>query len=278
MSLTPESNLKHTRATPGGNRLRALREHRGRTQLDVEFDASLGTGYLQRVESGKVLHPERDTLERILKALEARYTERRDILELFGYIVDAPLPDETEIAWAIDSCQSDLDSAIFPAYLLDCTHRPLNWNNLASRLFPIPAFHSERVSMMRIIFDPVLGITPLIANPEVFFPAQIRAMRYEMAHFRGETWATAVLEDLLRYPIFAQYWSQADSITLHPTAARPLSPLEIDLSPTGRLQFRLLAEPFVSDRRFRVVYCMPADPATMQWCLKSDTDFQPCES
>ncbi len=57
MSLTPESNLKHKQATPGGNRLRALREYRGRTQLDVELDASLGIGYLQRVESGKVRHP-----------------------------------------------------------------------------------------------------------------------------------------------------------------------------------------------------------------------------
>jgi transcriptional regulator with XRE-family HTH domain len=267
MSLTPESKLRNKGGTPGGNRLRALREYRGRTQLDVELDASLGTGYLQRVESGKVRHPERDTLERILGALTAQYTERRDILELFGYVVDAPLPDEAEISWAIAACQNDLDSAVFPAYLLDCTHRPLTKNSLASRLFPIPAFHSERVSMMRIIFDPTLGITPWIANQEVFFPAQIRAMRYEMALFRGETWATAVLDDLLRYPVFVHYWSQADSIALQPTAARPLSPLEIDLPHTGRLQFRLLAEPFVSDRRFRVVYCLPAEPVTMEWCL-----------
>ncbi len=207
-------------------------------------------------------------MERILTALGARYTERRDLLELFGYIVDVPLPDESEIAWAITACQHDLDSAVFPAYLLDCTHRPLTWNSLAPRLFPIAAFQSERVSMMRVIFDPTLGITPLIANPEVFFPAQIRAMRYEMAHFRAETWAAAVLDDLLRYPVFVHYWSQAASINLHPTAARPLSPLEIDLPHTDRLQFRLLAEPFVSDRRFRVVYCLPADPVTMEWCLE----------
>jgi len=252
--------------TPGGNRLRALREYAGRTQLDVELDASLGTGYLQRVESGKVRHPERDTLERILAAIGARYTERRDILELFGYVVDAPLPGESEIQWAIDACQSDLDSAVFPAYLLDCAHRLLTWNALVPQLFRFPAI-MEQVSMLRVIFDVYYGVTPLVANPDVFFPAQIRALRYELGQFRGEAWSATVLDDLLRYPTFAHYWAQAENGQLHPIAARPLSPLEINLPDEGRLQFRLLAESFVSDRRFRVIYYLPADPATMAWCL-----------
>src|SRR5579871_3010026 len=121
--------------TPGGNRLKALRDDVGRTQLDVELDANLGIGYLQRVESGKVRYPERDTLERILSALGAHYTERRDILELFGYVVDAPLPDQQEIAWAIDACREELDQAVFPAYLLDCGHRLLVGNRLLTAIF-----------------------------------------------------------------------------------------------------------------------------------------------
>ncbi|MBZ0290894.1 MAG: helix-turn-helix transcriptional regulator, partial [Anaerolineae bacterium] len=182
--------------TPGGNRLKALREYVGKTQLDVELDASLGMGYLQRVESGKVRHPERDTLERILGVLGARYTERRDILELFGYVVDAPLPDEIEIQWAIDACRDDLDSAVFPAYLLDCGHRLLAWNALLPKLFRFPAI-TTRVSMLRVIFDVYYGVTPLIANPDTFFPAQIRAFRYEMSHFQGEAWTGTVLDDLM---------------------------------------------------------------------------------
>jgi transcriptional regulator with XRE-family HTH domain len=102
-------------ATPGGNRLRALREYHSKTQLEVELDASLGIGYLQRVESGKVNYPERDTLERILAALNAHYTERREILELFGYVVDAPLPNDAEIRQAIEGCRADLQTAALPA-------------------------------------------------------------------------------------------------------------------------------------------------------------------
>ena len=123
--------MKRTRSqtqTPGGNRLRALRDDCGRTQLDVELNASLGIGYLQRVESGKVRYPERDTLERILAALGAHYSERAEILELFGYVVDTPLPNEAEIRRAVEICGAELRDAVFPMYLLDCANHLLAWN------------------------------------------------------------------------------------------------------------------------------------------------------
>jgi transcriptional regulator with XRE-family HTH domain len=304
VSLTLESNLGSKMETPGGKRLKALRDLAGRTQLDVELDASLGTGYLQRVESGKVQRPERETLERILLALGAQYSERRDILELFGYVVDAPLPDEAEIAWAIAVCRDDMDSAVFPAYLLDCGHRLLAWNALTPRLYrfldnksnPLPltpsplrregeqnqkyTIHGQndlhqsqqrnkinRVSMLRLVFDAAYGVMPLITNPDVFFPAQIRAFRYEMSHFPGAVWASAVMDDLMGCATFVHYWRQAELQPSHPVAARPLAPLEIALPDAGLLQFRLVSERFASDRRFRVLYALPVDGKTMGWCL-----------
>jgi transcriptional regulator with XRE-family HTH domain len=50
-----------------------LREAKGKTQLWVELEAELGTGYLQRVESGRVALPGHAMLERILAALRASY-------------------------------------------------------------------------------------------------------------------------------------------------------------------------------------------------------------
>ncbi|MCA9909217.1 MAG: helix-turn-helix domain-containing protein, partial [Anaerolineae bacterium] len=153
--------------TPGGRRLRALREYHGKTQLDVELDASLGIGYLQRLELGRVQQPERDTLERILAALDARYTERREVLELFGYVVDAPIPTEAEIEWAVSVCRAELDSAAFPTYLLDCAHRLLYWNALVPRLYVTPgtdmrAERLGRLSVLKLIFDPAYHVTPRI--------------------------------------------------------------------------------------------------------------------
>jgi transcriptional regulator with XRE-family HTH domain len=251
--------------TPGGNRLRTLREACGRTQLDVELDASLGTGYLQRVESGKVRYPERDTLERILTALGARYSDRRSVLELFGYVVDAPLPTEADVRWAIDACAVEMNQAAFPVYLLDCAHRLLAWNALLPRLFRL-----ERglpgTSMLKIIFDPAYGVTPLIANGEVFFPAQIRALRHEMSLFGSEPWYGALIEDMRRLPLFEEYWSRAQTAHPYHLAGRPFTPLELRLKDGARLQFRLLSEPFSQDRRFRVIYYLPADAITIERC------------
>lgn len=256
-------------ATPGGNRLRALREYHSKTQLEVELDASLGIGYLQRVESGKVNYPERDTLERILAALNAHYTERREILELFGYVVDAPLPNDAEIRQAIEGCRADLQTAALPAYLLDCAHRLLNWNAMLPRLFGSKPFRGmKHVSMLRLLFDPDAGVTGLIANQEEFFPAQIRTLRYEMSLFHGEAWCSALIDGLrLQYPLFEYYWAASmEEPHQYPTAARPLVPLVLNLRGIGTLRFRLTSEPFAQDRRFRIIYYIPADAATIQQC------------
>lgn len=256
--------------TPGGNRLRILRERMGRTQLDIELDADLGSGYLQRVESGKVQHPERETLQRILAALGARYTDRRDILELFGYIVDAPMPVESEIKWAISVCQAELNSALFPVHLLDCAHRLLAWNKAFPNLFRVRwEAHDDpedsRISMLRILFDPLYGVTPMVANPDIFFPASIRALRSEMQLFHGETWYDNLIGAMRKGATFEKYWQQAERIAYYHVAARPLTPLAMNLPGVGLLNFRIMAEPFIQDRRFRLIYCFPADSATMRW-------------
>ncbi|MCI0708987.1 MAG: helix-turn-helix transcriptional regulator [Chloroflexi bacterium] len=247
--------------TPGGKRLKALRDYHRKTQLDVELDASLGIGYLQRLELGKVQQPERDTLERLLLALNAQYTERREILELFGYIVDAPIPDETEIEWAISVCHTELDQAVFPAYLLDCAHRLLYWNRLVPQLFDT----GYAVSMLHMVFDPQYRMTPRIKNADIFFPAQIRALRYEMQRFHDEAWYEALLDDMLGCAEFEKHWHQEQQETVH-IPARPLTPLELEVN-GSILRFRLISEPFVQDHRFRVLFYLPADTETIQQCM-----------
>jgi transcriptional regulator with XRE-family HTH domain len=258
--------------TPGGERLKGLRELAGKTQLDVELDGHLGTGYLQRVESGKVQHPERDTLERILSALGARYSEQREVLELFGYRMGAPLPGEDEISWAVEACSTELHSAVFPAYLLDCAHRLLAWNAFVPSLFPLDVMRtaakpSGRKSLSHLLFNPQYGVLQRIQNVEAFFTAQLRTFRLELQPFIQEAWSHDFLRELRQDELFEQYWLRSAQEQQTSLAARPLVPLQIcDLSGHS-LQFRLLSEPFAQDRRFRLIYYLPADPASMQWCL-----------
>ena len=260
--------------SPGGAALRALRERAGRTQLWVETEAELGTGYLQRVESGKVAQPERRTLARVLDALGARYSERRAVLERFGYTVAAPLPGEDDIRWAREACQRELHAAPFPAYAIDCTTRLIAWNRHVPRLLGLPADDSalRRVARRPLLaawFDPTSPLAPLVAEPDTFLPALLRAFRYEMEQFRVESWPVALLDQLRAdLPRFRHYWSLVERESVPASAARALVPVRLIVPGAGRLAFRLSAEPFTRDARFRLVYYFPADPATIEQCVR----------
>jgi hypothetical protein len=72
---------------------------------------------------------------------------------------------------------------------------------------------------------------------------------------------------MLACPEFEHYWTHYPAAqTLF--AARPLTLLQLDSEDAGMLQFRLISESFVQDRRFRVIYYLPADAKTIQHCLQ----------
>jgi transcriptional regulator with XRE-family HTH domain len=262
-------------ATPGGARLRAIREQAGHAQLWVEAEADLGTGYLQRVESGRVAQPGRVTVERILAALDARYSERREILELFGYVVATPLPNADEIDWARESCQHELHDVPFPAYVLDCLPRLLAWNRYVPLLLGERDMEAgERLlgglagrSLMALWFDAASPFGRLVAEPGVFLPGLIRALRYEYQRFQNEPWMTeAIAESAATLPRFREQWEAAIQQPAPISAARVLVPIRLQVPGVGLLQFRLVSEPFVRDTRFRLIYLVPADAATMRQC------------
>ena len=253
--------------TAGGSRLRALRESCGKTQLDVELDASLGIGYLQRLELGKVQHPEPDTLERILAALGVSFIVRREVFELFGYAVPLSMPNAVETHWAIDIFHSEVKQDTIPAYLLDCSHRLLAWNSPVSKLFGEVKTESNDVLMPRLIFDPIDGIAASILNAETFFAAQIRILQYERQRCGDEAWYKGFVNEMRQYKAFDEYWIKQNTAIQAQVSMRPVAQLKLDMG-RGLAQFRLISETFVHDPRFRVIYYIPADSTTIRQCLE----------
>lgn len=268
---TPGTGTPGT-GTPGGAKLRDLREQAGRTQLWVEAEADLGTGYVQRVESGKVRLPVRATVERILDALGSRYSERRDALELFGYTVTTPPPSAEDIAWARAACARELHEVPFPAYVLDCTHRLIAWNRQVPQLLGVALADPrlERITARSLLaswFDPTARPGAFVVEPDETLPPLIRALRYEMQRFRGEPWHAELIAELIEtVPRFRHYWAIVEREPPLASAARALVPVKLALPGVGLLRFRLSSEPFTRDARFRVIYFFPADPPTMRQC------------
>ncbi|MEM8535903.1 MAG: helix-turn-helix domain-containing protein [Chloroflexota bacterium] len=257
----------------GGLRIRALRERVGKSQLLVEADADLGSGYLQRIEVGKVRQPTRTTLERILAALNARFSEQRDILELYGYTVAITLPSEDDIRWARAACASELHGAPLPAYLLDCGHRLLDWNAYLAQVFN----HESSEAGLAVLtgrcilyawFAPEHWLASRIVNQTAFLRAVTRFLRHEQWILQAEDWynehTATIRADL---PTFASYWDQALDHEAYALAGRVLVPVQVAVPGVGVLQFRLASETFTQDNRFRLVYYLPADEKTMQQCV-----------
>lgn len=252
-------------STPGGHQLRALRERYGKTQLDVELDANLGIGYLQRLELGKVQHPARDTLERIVEALGATFSERRALFECFGYAIPFSMPTDSEFQWAITVFQAESVSHVTPAYLLDCSHRLLTWNPPVTRLFDDIASETNFALMPELVFNPAHAVGASIINREAFLSAQIHILHYEQQRWGDATAYAAFIDRMRHYEIFDRQWRKHKPITSQPMMTRPLTYLQLDTS-DGVLQFWLIAQAFAQDPRFRVIYYLPADQPTTQQC------------
>jgi transcriptional regulator with XRE-family HTH domain len=245
--------------TAGGSRLRALRERCGKSQLEVELDASLGIGYLQRLELGKVHQPERETLERILSALNARFVERSQVMEMFGYMATLTLPDALDTQQAIELFQGEMSHDIVPAYLLDCSHRLLAWNGFIPKLFG--SFEAD-ILIPQLIFGEV---AESVLKAELFFSKQVRIIQFERQRYSDGVWYSSFITQMCEYKTFDHYWRREETAQTK-FSVRPVAHLQFDLGRTvGR--FRLISETLVHDPRFRTIYYLPADAATMQHCL-----------
>lgn len=240
----------------------------------VEVEADLGSGYLQRVESGRVSQPERPTLERILTALGSRYSERRDVLEMFGYTVATDPPTEDDIAWAREVCRHELHTSVFPAYVVDCMVRLIAWNQYVPHLIgveqdsPLLQELTER-PLLASWFDPGSLLARLVTEPDIFLPSMIRAFRSELQQVGDEPWSRELVANLLEtLPYFRKYWESVESEPAPATATRALLPVRLNVPDAGVLEFRLTVEHFTRDARFRVVYFLPSDPAAMRQCAE----------
>lgn len=249
--------------TPAGKKLRELREKAKMTQQQVENEAPLGFGYLQRLERGKINAPKRQTLERILATLNSTYNEQCDILTSFGYFVQPLLPTPNEIERAIQASQAHLQSCLYPAYLLDYSYRLWAWNDHIPALIgqtpnSLKMQRFRGMSVLEIIFDEQYGLAQFAENPDEIFSSVLLTYKATMYPYREQEWSQAMTTKLLTLPLFKKYWDSTRSVQQPmncPTHPHVLFRINV---PGGNCrQFRVLSFPFAQDRRFLIVEYVP---------------------
>src|SRR3954471_7188855 len=126
-----------TRASSAGALLRQWRDIRGKTQLDLSFDAGVSQKHISFVESGRSV-PSRQMLLDLAQALDVPLRERNELLLAAGY---APSYSEPALeAPAMASINRALGRMLrqhepFPAIVMDRYWNVLMTNEAAPLLF-----------------------------------------------------------------------------------------------------------------------------------------------
>lgn len=257
--------------TPVGALLRAWRQRRRRSQLELALDAEVSQRHLSFVESGRAA-PSRDMVLRLAEQLDVPLRERNAMLLAAGY---APHFAERRLD---DAAMSGARSAVDAILRAHMPHPALAvdrcWTLLAANeaLAPLvagvddPALLAPPVNVMRLALHP-RGLAPRIVNL-----AEWRAHLLERLRRQVEASADATLVALLAE--FSGYGMPPGSAAI--SSAHPpggiLVPLELD-SPAGRLSlistttvFGSPVEVTLSELAIEAFYA--ADPVTAERLLR----------
>jgi transcriptional regulator with XRE-family HTH domain len=208
---------------PAGVLLRQWRDIRGKTQLELSFDAGVSQRHISFVESGRST-PSRQMLLDLAQALDVPLRERNELLMAAGY---APLySDQALDAPVMNSISKALQRMLrqhepFPAIVMDRHWNVLMTNDAAPRLFNCFVDMAARPSprnLLHLMFDPA-GMRPFVSNwPQTARGLLARVYREALGHVIDER-TKVLLAELSQYPGVKPEWrvpSQGDAMPMIP--------------------------------------------------------------
>lgn len=259
-----------TTATLGG----LIKDYRIKKRLS-QLEVSLRIGWkdttrLSKIEQGRVSKPARETIEKIIKALELNAQERGEFLFAGGY-----LPTDLEIKQAIADVADKIDNWSYPAYLMDFSFRWLytNLHTIETAGYP-PKFKEvvikNRPNFLEFPFLPKEQFNIEILkgedkdNLKTFQIAQIAAFKTENLHYQDESWYTGLIKSLMKYEDFRKLWPEISLKDYH----KKLFDYEYKRmigKYSGKkqsLDFHLQTAKLITDPRFQIVLYYPANKKT----------------
>lgn len=261
-------------ATLGG----LIKDYRIKKRLS-QFEVSLRIGWkdtsrLSKIEQGRVGKPTRETIEKIIKALELNEQEKGQLLYAGSYV-----PTDDEVEKIIKKVKAKIDNWHYPAYLLDFSWRMLYVNDIATQVFILPKDWKTivRESKPNILEAPfskdILKATIEKGDDESelkpFAIAHIATFKAVNQRFQNESWYKKLIKSLMKYKEFRRLWS-----TVGPTSYEKFLRYEykkitgIYNGKKRTLKFHMFVVNILSDPRFDLIFYTPADRDTDEYCLR----------
>jgi transcriptional regulator with XRE-family HTH domain len=261
---TTASDIKPA-ANPAGVLLRQWRDMRGKTQMDLSFDAGVSQKHISFVESGRSA-PSRQMLLDLAQALDVPLRERNELLMAAGY---APLYSDRALDTPIMSSISKALQRMlrqhepFPAMVMDRYWNVVMTNDAAPELFNCFIDMAARPSprnLLHLMFDPA-GMRPFLANwPDTARELLARVHREALGRVIDEK-TKALLAELSSYPGIKPEWRAPSS-----GEAMPMIPLSFVKDGVTLNYFSMITTvgtpQTVTAEELRLECLFPADDAT----------------
>jgi transcriptional regulator with XRE-family HTH domain len=261
------SSTATSRTTPtsAGVLLRHWRDVRGKTQLDLSFDAGVSQKHISFVESGRST-PSRQMLLDLAQALDVPLRERNSLLVAAGY---APIYADGAIDEpAMGSIHKALQRMLrqhepFPAIVMDRYWNVLLTNDAAPKFFNCfidMAARQGKRNLLHLMFDPA-GMRPFIVNwPEATRGLLARVYREAVGHV-VDLKTKRLLDELAQYPDVGPEWRAPT-----PGDAMPMIPLAFTKGGVRLNYFSMITTvgtpQTVAAEELRIECMFPADDAT----------------
>lgn len=261
-------------ATLGG----LIKDYRIKKRLS-QLEVSLRIGWkdtsrLSKIEQGRVGKPTRETIEKVIRALELTEQERGEFLLIGGY-----LPTDVEIRKAIKEIGLKVDDWPYPSYVVDFSWRSIYTNQATILTLNLPKKYIEdwnkrRLNMLRLSFlsKDELPIDILKGedknNLKPFKLAQIATYKTENFKYQNEKWYQKTVQSLMNDKYFRKLWPVVD-LKMYYKKLYDYEYKRLTGIYEGKkrsLNFHLLTAKMISDPRFQMVMCYPADSYTEIYC------------
>jgi len=222
-------------ATNAGDYLRAWRQRRRMSQLELALEADISQRHLSFLESGRSL-PSREMLMHLAEQLDVPLRERNAMLIAAGY---APLYAERSLDDpSMSGARAALDRVLkghepFPALVID-----RHWNLVAANAALTPMLRGVTdakllqppVNVLRLSLHPA-GLAPRVANLAEWRAHLLDRLRRQVA-ITNDPVITELLQELTAYPLARKL--AAMSATVPGDHSNVLVPLEF-VGETGLL-------------------------------------------
>lgn len=253
-----------------------IKDYRIKKRLS-QLEVSLRIGWkdttrLSKIEQGRVGKPTRETVDKIIKALELLDMEIGQFLLVGGY-----LPTEEEINNIRRTMAPILNSWNYPATIFDFSWRVIDQNKANIDLYQLdPALNESifknHMRIHEIIFDSSMVQNKLLKGEDLekwhqFLTALIVQFKHEQRDRTNEKWFTSYIKSMQKNDLFRKIWKNTQG-AIPPEVLIGKFAYKLIVNPKDPekvLRFYLFVVPVVADSRFEMEVLIPMNTETYEY-------------